>query len=1372
MRALSSFFPGRGKALLGLAVLSWPVLASAPAALADDRDLLRDTTGKPYVFILLDTSGSMNWTPKCTQTQFNAGDCDLLCPYGECFTPLQADDPSSKFYQAKEALYEVLKDVNDVNFGFATFNQDRLFVETKHWLYKPATAGVTLPASGSAGAMTFPVIGAEEVFGKLLEADLNCDPSSNANNSLHRTGCYSNVPANTNDAWSTARVRRLPKGGQKFNEDLTFYIRHGNNRYRVRYRPVTGPALGASQIQLKVKVDRCTDSNGTGCNSTSALGEPTVTFDVARLPNGAAKEFLVWDVAGNTPITTHTQDNPSISFFPQNLGDHTADGNSTCLGWDPNNDVSSDNSPSNTATPRYNWRWPTTSTDPRGSLFTVGDVVPLDWQTDHKADVLRRLAPNVGLGATTPDFRTASYMQNLPLTGETFLRLKDEAARPFVASGATPLGFSVKSFRTWYSGCATGNCPNGSGWKHFAGAADPDWGCRKKFLLILTDGDDTCPGADPCTGTAGLRSQEGVLTYVVAFGVENKEGNKLNCMAANGGTDAPIYPQNKQELIDALTNIFGQIREQTSTFASAAVPTVQAEVADKIYISNFTPLNGASVWDGHVDAYLKPLPLTPSRTPDRNKACPPVGSANRGSCHLWDAGEVLVGQAPDEDDLQVSSLTASVLRLGLNTNQRRVFYGKTQSGNTIPTLLQLFAPPTLTSDWLDLFQGFKIASGSSPYTAAIDRSKEIFKTTLQIKEETVQLANQPARDIRYVLGDTFHADPVIVDRPSDFDRFSIDLYGNGDPWTCPAGDRGYRCFVKRHEQRRKMLAVASNDGQLHFFDAGIWEGTLTKGKFNDGTGTELFSFIPRLSLPVLRDLAETSKQIFGLDSTPRIEEAFIDPEHTGTPNASEREWRTVLLGGFREGGDPISSSRMLDFVSGYYALDLTQPDTLNSSNLPPAGQVIPTCLSLDNQVKSGCSTRFPSLLWEFTDSLLGARMDEDDNGYPDLGETWSVPTVGRIKVLVNNAPVDKYVAIFGGGMDADSKSAPRRGNWLYIVDIETGKTLYKRRLQGSVPADPAVVDSNSDGYLDTIYVVTTAGYVYKTDISTAAALETVTLQKKYTIPDLAADTQIQRITHADWEPFPIFDTLGKPIYFAPTALFVSKLNTVALAFGTGDREDLWNLNLQEGRFYMVVDESYRKGQAGLPKNESQFKQITPAGASAAATANFVLTPDTGKSRGWYMRLEANERIIAPTFGLLGLVSFSTYEPQIRISGNNNTPVCGRTGTSRFYTVFADNANAMLQDADGDRIRYREVPIFVAPPTVATGQTGNPSSGGRHADQLQDFQMDIMTELKRFCPPGSKFGNYWYSVSAMGADVTYQDIAAVPVCILQKNWKTN
>ena len=60
----------------------------------------------------------------------------------------------------------------------------------------------------------------------------------------------------------------------------------------------------------------------------------------------------------------------------------------TCSGWDPNTD-----SPSDRAN-NYPLRFPTDTSDPRNASFDIGDVIPLDWKTDHKNDILRRLAPN------------------------------------------------------------------------------------------------------------------------------------------------------------------------------------------------------------------------------------------------------------------------------------------------------------------------------------------------------------------------------------------------------------------------------------------------------------------------------------------------------------------------------------------------------------------------------------------------------------------------------------------------------------------------------------------------------------------------------------------------------------------------------------------------------------------------------------------------------------------------------------------------------------------------------------------------------------------------------------------------------------------
>ena len=84
---------------------------------------------------------------------------------------------------------------------------------------------------------------------------------------------------------------------------------------------------------------------------------------------------------------------------------------------------------------------------------------------------------------------------------------------------------------------------------------------------------------------------------------------KLGCMAENGGTENPILPRNKGELVEALESIFSEIVPVPTTFASASIPAVQSSAADKIYLSSFVPLPGESVWPGKIDAFRQPLPL-------------------------------------------------------------------------------------------------------------------------------------------------------------------------------------------------------------------------------------------------------------------------------------------------------------------------------------------------------------------------------------------------------------------------------------------------------------------------------------------------------------------------------------------------------------------------------------------------------------------------------------------------------------------------------------------------------------------------------------------------------------------------------------------
>lgn len=482
-------------------------LAAVPASPQVDPCGPPNPVADPYVFILLDISGSMN----------------LSVPCNNCFASMPGESPESKWVMTRQALYNVLSNVDGVNFGFATFaNQDALRVRGKHWLYQADNAGPVIPGGGGA----FPAAGSQEVFG------LTWSCTAGASD-----GCSASVPADLNDSWEVTRVRRLPKGGDDLAQTVEIYVRVGTTVYKVRYEPVAGGALG-SALQTNVTTWRCTNAT---CSTTSLIGTQTVSWT----PVG---DFLSWE----NGTASRTQ---PYSYFNQTAtNDAAATSCPTLPRWEPNGDDTADlyTQPGG---PSYSLKQTTDASDTRGTFFSVGDVIPLDWNSSHRDDVLARLAPNLTLAPlATPDLRTAAYFQDHPMPGESFLRLKDESGRPLVPFGLSPLGWSLRYFRSWYDGCLTGlGCPTTTGWNDVAMSLDPLWGCRKSYLLVITDSGEECAGQNPCADVAALNSQTGLKTSVIAVGMP--PGNPISCIAQNGKGMA-YYPSVREGIEDALTDFF------------------------------------------------------------------------------------------------------------------------------------------------------------------------------------------------------------------------------------------------------------------------------------------------------------------------------------------------------------------------------------------------------------------------------------------------------------------------------------------------------------------------------------------------------------------------------------------------------------------------------------------------------------------------------------------------------------------------------------------------------------------------------------------------------------------------------------------------
>lgn len=1385
-------FRGMAAAVAALAVLVLLAGGLQPAY-TDDIDLLRFTTAKPYVYFIIDNSASMNHAPDGSWVHGNG------------------DDPRSKIYQVKKVLYEVFRDVNDIQFGFASFNQDALRVKSKHWLYYyvgsvsnklPNGWPLDYPAADNDGPVITAANGSvtSDIEGDLMTFGPHLDAGGVAG-----TCAAPLVVGNvgTDGREKINRYSKLNNGGAATK--LWLQGGAGNKVYlltveRPNKKPDTSnnPELGRDDMDVRLTLQEV-KSGPTGC--TQALSGTFQNTWQGNLTLTLWTDFLMNDDVNGRTVGV---DGPNSGvdklagfWAARDILDNTTCGSShphTGKGWEGNYDTT----PAAANFPKDPYcvgadcatlKRPTIADPDFGAMLDKGDMLPFDWRTDNKAEFLQRFAPNHGAG--TPNFSIASYFKNDLNAGTATLKLNSADQIPMIAAGPSPLGAATIDFRCWYRDDDP-KCKDdlyNPGFESRAAKYDSEWGCRRPYLIVVSDGGVSCSGPSPCNDTADLKNKGGVQTWVIAYGADCKSltgSNPLKCMPSvditkgnNTPGKDPLCPQDSTQLKAELEKILGLIRQEARSFASAAVPSVQAIVEDKIFLTNFTPLNGKPVWDGHVHSFLKPLPL---RTVDQR---PDTDHEN----HIWDAGEVLV-------KTQVNAIDPT----GPDPGQRRVYYAQENTGSGVPAGRRLFEKTTKDDgDALryDLWRGLNIsftpdndpppdsASESSAQTQANAAIAETFKPKKAIVEVKNADGTTTPKEIEYILGDIFHSNPLVIGDPPNVKYYASNL-------------NDYQDYAAKHRLRRKMLLVGANDGMLHAFDAGKYSSAADA--FDNGSGKEVFAYIPRSVLPTVKLINSpgVTNHQWSVDGTVTVADVHIDPLHNGTPTALEREWRTVGVAGLREGGAMV------------YALDITQPDILSPGDDPgedfvpqPASGYVPSCSGEGGFNASECGpVPFPSVLWEFDDSVVAGgvrvKLDEENtdadadlegNGKPDLGETWSTPNVGRIRVAVakgSETTRDMYVAVFGGGLDPTNKTNPQQGTWIYMVDVETGKAIYKRQLLGAMPSEPAAVDTDEDGYLDRIYAGTTSGRLYRIDL-TADILGDPSDPEDDQYPALetyfarlsGGNLQVvERIPATSWVPRIIFNAsteagvptlVDRPIFFRPSVVYDARFGAYMLAFGTGDRDDLWNNDGQTGRFVVFLDDTDALPAASLPLNETAFKRI---GVDDTLPGTNIETLPPGK-RGWYLVLDPNERVINDAFALSGVTFFSTFQPQVEVTATKEGPQCAKKGISRIFIVSTLTADPFVQPPEGTTLpvsRHFEVPHFVTNPFAEPRQTGNDDTGGVAEICDDPTKHAIMESLKSLFPTDCKFGNYMVDIKTIAADTSLVCIAPVPVCLIQSNWK--
>ncbi len=370
-----------------------------------------------------------------------------------------------------------------------------------------------------------------------------------------------------------------------------------------------------------------------------------------------------------------------------------------------------------------------------------------------------------------------------------------------------------------------------------------------------------------------------------------------------------------------------------------------------------------------------------------------------------------------------------------------------------------------------------------------------------------------------------------------------------------------------------------------------------------------------------------------------------------------------------------------------------------------------------------------------------------------------------------------------------------------MVDVEPGKAIYKQQLMGCAPSTAAAVDTTQSGFINRIYIGTTSGHMYRVDLNSLPTLQTLANATMVLGTDGSKHPELRLVDPSGqpaWTPREVFNTnfngstptaAPRSIYFTPSVIFDAHLGLYALAFGTGDREDLWSTNTsgQVERYYVVLDDTDLIGTPTV-LNESDLTQIT---LNSNPTTNVLENGKIGH-RGWFLSLgqlqEQNadgsqtiffdERVTTNAFALSGVNVFSTFTPEVNFgttgSGKSASNTCTDSGLGSIIATYTQSGGTILTDP---------VTTLVTDVGPEVGQTKNvsPGSGGSgsgtgtgtgagSADQLTPALINVMNTLKALFPRNCKFGNFRIDIKAHATNTGVIFVAPVPVCIIEKNWK--
>lgn len=852
-------------------------------------------------------------------------------------------------------------------------------------------------------------------------------------------------------------------------------------------------------------------------------------------------------------------------------------------------------------------------------------------------------------GYTTGANKLAKYIGNR--YSNTFCGSNSSCAVGGITYAAPSSSCSVSSVN---SGCAYGGTLLATSLKEAKSyldahkASDGSAGaCRQKFVVLVSDGEDTyaCGGSGSETDTEMYKRRrasvfatkalkdtgaasgyDGYRVFVIGFGsnMPAQLKNTLNWMAYYGGTDNPLEANSGSTAAytvqaadeNSATGCGTESTGTVGTYCPYSWPSAPCYAATRD--PGNTPLSGYAFIAANADEIGSQLKMAFSIIREAN--------------YSFSQASVQLNRTVDENFIYEGSIQpVSGDPFWIGHLRKYAIDADGGRGSELWDAGAVLATTSAASRTIKTYKAGSIVDFKTPTAGGTITATDLSVATDALRDMVAGFfRGEAAYNLEnWKLGDIFRSKPITVGTPSFFFE---DMRDENNAFSA---FRSSHVRASSNSPCNRVVLVGANDGQLHAF------------KTSDGT--EAWSFIPPNLLSRLKLIAHNTHpsslthQSY-VDGPVTVADAWVPASASDGKSKNVSDWKTHLLFGEGQGASSNlwSSSAYCDsgfnqtytatyqYYCGYYCLDVTDP------------------LS-------------PTYKWRFGLTAAAA---------PYMGAPWSTPQVGRVLDGGN----EKWVAFVGGGYL--SPGAANSGKGLFVFNMTDGSLLWSytrannSNLDNIMPAPPAIADTDSDGFIDTVYIGDTDSSMWRFKLC------------------LAADGT--SCTTSNWTGTLFFDSTNAPIRPIFTAATVAKdgYGNVWVYWGTGDKIDPTAPNAQE-QLYALIDD-----------DRTSTYDINDM-LNIGSTGEFDYATDYPDKHGWRILMTGQgEKILAEPTVFGGVVYFTTYTPP---SGNDP---CALGGTATLYGLGYTTGAAAIDTGGTDPVRSTSIGTGIPSAPVISMRPGN------------------------------------------------------------------